>query len=273
MLREKIDTKYILEVFKMNNTITSDIQYNSSISMRVFLDEYNEMLAGRRKSFSSMLLGKEFPETICAEVLKVIFDRYFHWTPVQIRDCLTPEIAERMKLEPLLKRIPAPDEILKDRELCYVAWYLYPKTRNVSESDLVIRVYHHLMNGDIQRFPKNYFLSQLGNLRAKLIMRAALQEYILPRYSFSTLNELYAFFGTDRVNAVMDECKLTTMIKQKAGIALNMLHMALGEQGDNGLYVSQCSFRNTSRYRHVDCWCILGVKVRCQLQLHIHGVA
>lgn len=221
----------------MAGNFVTDVQYNNSVSMQTFLNEYNEMLIGKRKSFSPMLLDKEFPEKTCAEILKVIFNKYFGWAPNQIRDCLTPEIASRMNLAPLIKRLPVPDGILEDKELCYVAWYLYPETKNISESDLVIRVYKHLMNGEIQRFPKNYFLSHLGSLRAKLIFRVAMHEYILPKHSFNSLEELYTFFVSDKITAVINECKLTTMIKQKAGIPLNMFHMSIEGSGDNLLYL------------------------------------
>lgn len=215
----------------------SNTSYNSAITMQTFLNEYNEILIGKRKNFSPQLLDKDYPEKTAADILRVIFEYYFDWTPVQVRDCLTPEIVTRMKLGSLIRKIPSPDEIIREKELYFVAWYLYPKTRNISEGDLVIQVYHHLMNGDIQRFPKNYFFSNLGNLRAKMIFKIALKEYILPRYAFSSMADVYNFFASDKVNAVMDECKLSTMIKQKAGLPLNMLHMALENEKYNVLYI------------------------------------
>lgn len=217
---------------------------DGQISIDAFLKEYDDMLLGKRKNFSAVLLDKENESFVCADMLRRIFKKYLHWTPVQVRDCLTPEVATRMCLWPFINRLPCPPEINKDEQLCFVAWEIYPETRNVSEADLVRSVYKNLIDGKIQRFPKNYFDGYKGLLRARLIFKTVFCEYLVSQYHLTTLESAYALFVSPEIHSIMEKYKLTTLIRQKFDIPLNLLHSALGYEASDALYVkylNQCA--------------------------------
>ena len=214
-----------------------DTFYDTQVSVDAFLKEYDDMLLGKRKSFSAVLLDRENESFICASMLRRIFEKYLHWTPVQIRDCLTPEIATRMCLWPFINRLECPPEILREEELCFVAWEIYPETKNVSEADLVRRVYRNLIEGKIQRFPKNYFDGYKGLLRAQLIFKTVFCEYLVSQYRLTTIESAYALFVSPEIYSIMERYKLTTLIRQKFDIPLNLLHAGLGYEASDVLYV------------------------------------
>ncbi len=126
--------------------------YTESIDTMALLKAYDDVLIGKREAFPVELISKESAPAICSSLLRLIFDKYLGWTPTQVRDFLTPEVVERMCLSPLISCIPSPPEVLRDSELYFVAWYLYPETKNSSDAELVGKVYQNLIAGKIRKF-------------------------------------------------------------------------------------------------------------------------
>lgn len=84
------------------------------------------------------MFSKRTTPEYCARRIREIVAAYRpEWTPEDLRDRLTPELATGMGLWPLIKRLPCPDELNPKKDLCFIAWALYPKTRNIEEIDLV----------------------------------------------------------------------------------------------------------------------------------------
>lgn len=221
--------------------VKNEVHYDDSISLDAFLKEYDDMLLGKRKSFSAALLDRENEATVCAGLLRRIFKHYLHWTPTQIRDCLTLEIAERMCLMPFIRRLNCPPELDNQKDLFFVAWELYPETKNVSEPDLIRRVYQNLLDGTIQRFPKGYFDGYKGMLRAHLIFKTVFNEYLVSNYSITSLEDAYDLFTSPDILSIIEKYKLTTLVRSKFEIPLNLLHSALGKEADNKLYIKALS--------------------------------
>lgn len=200
----------------------SKISAIGNIDVKTFLKEYDDMIIGKKKTFSAALMSKENGPTLCASLLRLIFDKYLGWTPTQIRDLLTPEVVERMCLSSLINRIPSPPEILRDSELYFVAWYLYPETRNSTDAELISKVYQDLVTGKIQKFPKNYFEDNIGHSRAKYLFVIMLQEYY--NGVFESVEDMYRFFASDDGKRAVEEHKLKTPMMEWYGNALDYFH-------------------------------------------------
>jgi len=202
---------------------TTNISANTSF--RFFLKEYDDVLVGKKKTYSAALMARDNGPAMCAEILRRIFKKYLDWSPFQIRDCLTQEIVERMCLAPFIRRIPSPSEVNRETELYYVAWFLYPETKNVSEAELVCKVYRDLMEGKIQKFPKNYFNDNVGYYRAKILFMTMLNEYFSGY--FSDIEHLYRFFAANEGKSAIDKYKLKTPMQERYGNPLDYLHDSL----------------------------------------------
>lgn len=199
-----------------------------------YLREYDDVLMGRRKTFSSALMNKDQGAYMCAELLRNIFDLYMHWSHEDVRDRLTPDVVKTMKIGPLVKRIPCPPEIDSAKELYYVAWYLYPETRNVEEPELIIKLYTDILKGKVKKFPGGYFDGNDGYLRSHILFLTMVREYLPP---FDSIESLYRYFASPEGKACINRYKLTIPLRELYGTALAFLHDSLPwSQKDEDLY-------------------------------------
>lgn len=201
--------------------MTAHVQH---VEPSYYLKEYDDVLMGKRKTYSSALMAKEQGPYMCAELLRDIFKYYMHWTPVDIRDKLTPDVATKMKIWPLIKRIPCPAEVDASREMYYVAWHLYPETRNIREPELIIKLYTDILAGRVKKFPSVYFDGNAGYLRAHILLMTMIREYLPP---FANLEAVYAFFASVEGRQCISKYKLTIPLRELYGSALAYLHDSL----------------------------------------------
>lgn len=195
-----------------------------SVDPWFFLSEYNDVLLGKRKTFSSSIMAKGQGAYLCAELLRLIFKEYFHWTPEEVRDKLTPEIVRKMKLSPLIRRIPCPPELNPAKEVYYVAWYLYPWTKTTTTPELIVKLYNDVMTGAIKRFPSSYFDGNEGYIRARILFLTMVKEYLPP---FKSLENMYAFFASPRGRRCINDHKLIIPLRELYGTPLAYLHDSL----------------------------------------------
>lgn len=205
-----------------------------TVDPRYYLREYDEVLMGKRKTYSASCMNKAQGSKTSRDMLHYIFSYYLRWTPEQARDCLTPEIVKAMKLESLINRIPSPPEINREEDLYFVAWHVYPHTVNVSKGELVVKVYTDVISGRASKFPKNYFDGNDGYVRARLLFLIMVKEYL----SFESLEQMYAFFASDAGRKAINQHKLTVPLRELYASPLDYLHDSLRkDQKSDELYI------------------------------------
>ena len=200
-----------------------------TVDARYYLREYDEVLAGKRKTYSASCMNKAQGAKTSADMLRYIFSYYMRWTPIQTRDCLTPEVVRAMRLESLINRIPSPPEVNRDTELYFVAWHIYPQTVNISKSELIIKVYMDVIEGRISKFPKSYFDGNDGYIRARLLLLTMIREFL----SFESVEDIYAFFSGDAGKRAINQYKLTVPLRELYSSPLDYLHDSLHHSQKN----------------------------------------
>ena len=100
------------------------------------------------------------------ELFHYAFDTRLHWSPTEIRDYLTMEIIKDLKLQPVFRYIQFPNGLIPENSLFYLAWLIYPKTKNKSIQDVELTTYHRYLDGAIKKLPLNYFTDSYGVNRA-----------------------------------------------------------------------------------------------------------
>lgn len=164
------------------------------------LFEVDEILLGKRQHYSANFLDKTNGDINVYEALRYIFESYLEWSPTQVRDLLNMDIIHLMRMEAFINRVPCPPELERSRDFEYVAWFLYPETRNCNDRDLVVKVYQRLLAGEISRFPKGFFD---GTYRGWFRARVAFQHMLIEFLQFQDLDELYSFFASPDGKAAM----------------------------------------------------------------------
>ena len=204
------------------------------------------MLLSKRQHYSASFLDRDTGDINVYEALRYLFEAYLEWTPIQVRDCLTPEIIHLLKMEPLISRVPCPPELDRTRDFEFVAWYLYPETINCTKKDLAIKVYHRLNRGEISRFPKGYFDGTIEAwFRARCTFQCMLIEYLPP---FSSIEELYSYFAGPKGREAIRKYKLLVPLRELYDTPLDYLHDSLSTQQKNeSLYQKYKQLQQKSR--------------------------
>ena len=231
----------------------SNVIYEENPSDKVVLGEYEEMALGQRKTYSAASLPKDASPEYCARIIKRILSIYKpEWSPTDLRDCLTPDLATSLGLWPLIKHLPCPDELNPKKDLYFVAWVLYPETRNVNEIDLVASVYQDIIHGTRQKFPKGYFYGKKGTLRAKAVFKLFMNEFVIPRFDLCCLRDAYELFATNEIDGLIEKCHLTAFVRDRFGLPLNFLHTCLGADADDIMYYN-AFFKKTQKGKRSVC--------------------
>ena len=214
------------------------------------LAEVQEMLLNKCQHYSASFLDRDTGDINIYEALRYLFEAYLEWTPIQVRDCLTKEIIQLLKMEPLINRVPCPPELDRNRDFEFVAWYLYPETINCTKKDLAIKVYHRLNSGEISRFPKGYFDGTVQAwFRARCAFQCMLIEYLPP---FSSIEALYSYFAGPKGREAVRKYKLLVPLRELYDSPLDYLHDSLStQQKDESLYLKFKQQQNT-RHSKVD---------------------
>ena len=172
--------------------------------------EYDDIFLGDRKKFSPIVLDKNKGIQPSIQILKYVFEKYLEWSPSQACANLTPQIVKEYKLNPIVKRLMSEDSSVDG--LKSVVWKVYPETKKMDDVDLVRLTYRKLIDGEIKKFPKDYFDTVYGFDKARICFRYMLNNFL--SCEFKNLEEAYAFFGSSRGYLKLKEYCLLTPLGQ-----------------------------------------------------------
>ena len=199
--------------------------------LRSAIAEYEDMLIGNRKAMSTYYFSYNSNGNmkLALQIMNHAFDTYLHWSPEQLRDCLTMEVMERLKLQPLLRYVIFPVELDSTKDLFYIAWQLYPGTVHFSEKDLILRVYKNLLSKQIQKYPKEFFDGRYGSIRAQVCLRYMIEQYL----PFNTIDDLYDYFASIKCNKVLRQNRLLDACRDLYDSPVEYLHKSLPKEQQN----------------------------------------
>lgn len=131
-----------------------------------------------------------------------------------------------MKLDHLMKWLRFPDELDKETDYFYVATLLYPHQIKYNEKELILRTYNRILNGDLKKFPKEYFSGTRGALRACICFQYMLNQH----YAFQNAKEMYSFFSTNSGYRALKKYRLISICSEIYDNKLDFLNESLPEE-------------------------------------------
>lgn len=228
---------------KINHTIREESERGYFIMQKNInlIMEYESILLGKKGSVSSYYFSYDAAgnERIALELMKYAFETYLRWSPIALRDHLDMEIIELLKLKSFMKYLNFPPELDPKKDLFYIAWKIYPNTVHISHKDLILRVYESLLDGSIQKFPKDYFLGIKGVQRAALCFNYMLEQYL----QFKSVEEMYEFFSGSAGTKALKKYKLFAICKDMFESPLEFLHTALPPSQKNDFLFNFYTFQ------------------------------
>lgn len=190
--------------------------------------EYEDTLVGKRKSVSVYYFsyGESGNMRLALQIMQYAFETYLKWEPLVLRDYLTFEVLDRLKLRFLLKYIVFPPELNSKEDLFYIAWLIYPKTIHYGAKELTLRVYQKLMDKEIQKFPKEFFTGRDGVTRSQICLRYVIEHQL----NLSSIKALYEYFSTDACTKMLRKNKLLVVSRDLYDSQVDYLHSSLAEE-------------------------------------------
>ncbi len=131
--------------------------YNLS---RELIIAYDEMFIGLSDRLPISFFSGISPMVCHAtalELFRYAFNTRLHWSPSEIRDYLTMEVIIDLKLQPVFRYIRFPNGLIPENSLFYLAWMIYPKTKNHSLTEMELITYRRYLSGAIKKLPQHYF--------------------------------------------------------------------------------------------------------------------
>lgn len=194
--------------------------------------EYERILCGERRTIYG--IGADTTQEEVRAFLRYVFVDVVGWTPEELRDRYTHEIAKKLHLTRIINKVPCPPELDCKTDLFYVAAFVFPdKNMYDSKKARVIEYYktQYLKNAQKKAFfdpddLENYLLNCTG--------------YMLQQeFGGRSVPEIYAFFAGKKIDyaAVLKRYKLYTPCYESYAHCIDMIHMALpAEKRDDTLY-------------------------------------
>lgn len=195
--------------------------------------EYEDILLGKRKDFSSEYMGKTAIAKDIKEILKYVYEDLLHWSPQTIRDYNNPTLVESLHLARPIKKIDFPAELTHEEDLFYVAKYLYPDKIKCSKKNLTLRVYERVTSGDLVKFPKKFFSDAEGELNLNICFQYAVAQ----KLHVKSIEDLYEYFA-DREQGLefLKENRLYNPFLDYYEYPIDLLHESLPSSQKNMLY-------------------------------------
>lgn len=205
--------------------------------------DYEQILLGQKKTFSSNKNYEEdntvvnttaYEQKIALDIIRYSLENILDWTPEQIYTNLTPEILEKLKLKPLIKKIKFPVELDSEKDLFYIACLLYPNKYQINFKELCVYLYEKILKNKISKLPKGFFALKDGEYRGILCLRYAVNKFL----NFKNINEYYDFFASPKANNFLREKRLIAACELHFLSPLDYAHKALlPYQRNNAIYL------------------------------------
>lgn len=159
------------------------------------------------------------------ELFRYAFDHMLHWPPTVVRDYLTMEVINDLKLMPVLRHIIFPEGFIREESLFYIAWLAYPQTANKNIQDVELDIYHKYLNKEIKKLPTKYFSGKRSVIRACNCLIDRINYY----QPFSSADPFYAyeFFVSPGCVPFLGKSRLIKVVMALNTTPLEYFHWAM----------------------------------------------
>lgn len=196
-----------------------------------YIYEYEQILLGKRKTFSAFLFGisEEEDTKHALEVCRYGLEKILNWQPTMTRDYFDTDIAKRLKLLPAIEHIAFPPELNPEKDYFYIIHRLYPQLVHFDTRQARMHLYEALgqKGSGKKHFPKGYFQGPHGPARAADCLLYVLKNYC----TYDSIEDLYSFFGNpSKANQFLKQYQLYLPCNNLYEYPVDFLHASLGSK-------------------------------------------
>lgn len=178
-------------------------------------------------------LSNNEKERDALSLTRYIVEEVLGWTPEEAMAHITADIGRRLGMDSLLRYVDSPMEVKLSEDYRWLIHKAYPLQTRYDEQEPLFKLYHKIMNGEIKRFPRNFFIGKDGRKKASVLFR----DYISRNIPAGSISELYRIFSNsaDGWNILRD-AHLYHETAPYYSSPLEFLHDALDREADKLLY-------------------------------------
>ena len=206
-----------------------------------FVLEYEEVLLGQRQDFSPTYIKRGTPEKDVVDVLKYAFIDLLGWTPQQVFSYINPKLIHALRLDRVVAKIDYPIGLNKEKDLNYLASVIFPEAKQLTKEQIALEIYKKVLNGELNKYPKNFFMKYGSDRYIKGCMRYAVEEFA------NTYNpvELYKKFADPEWTAkFLERAQLDTVTSDMYEYPVDLLHISLTDEQKNEFWYQFVRFQN-----------------------------
>ncbi len=209
--------------------------------------EYEEMLLGKRSSFTPAVLQSSTPDASIAALLRYVFRDLLGWSPGEAKEGISEELLLQLHLEKAVKCIRFPPELDPQKDLFYLAHLAFPKELPLDKASFILSAYKRILSGELPKIPKNFFQNAEQELYVAVCLQYALNTFC----TAGSIRELYRFFADEpKCRAFLKKARLDTVCGDFFEHPLDMLQMALPKsQRDTCMYYCLRFLLEYQKYR------------------------
>lgn len=196
-----------------------------NVDRKILYYEYEQVLLGKKTSMPSYYFKytDDNSENHALCIIRYAVENYLRWTPEQLKNNFTKEIAAQLKLESLIKYVHFPPELDPERDYFYIAYAIYPERLKLDLKTLVLTTYKNVLNGDLAKFPKQYLSGTQGMMRACICFQYMISQYFV----FNDVKEMYHFFSTSAASKALKQYRLNNICNEMFEHPIDYLHESL----------------------------------------------
>lgn len=173
------------------------------------VQEYEKVLNGENKVFSSYFFQKQHKKERLISLIKYFVEEKLKATPEKILELINYDLLEEYKLTVLIKMVEKPIEFKKE-DYTYIIFYAYPELYNKNEEEIIINVYKEVLSGERKSFPRGYFNDgMIGEKRAIICFKYLIEKIL--QYDTTKIEEIFFKSNINVINDLMKEYKLSIL--------------------------------------------------------------
>lgn len=197
------------------------------IDVNGLIIEYEMILCGERKTF--YMIGSNTTQDDVVIFLRYVFEEIVGWSPEQLRDLYTDEIAKKLHIERVIEKIAWPVELDRKKDFFYVAVFLYPDRITYNKKERIIQYYLNSYLPDEKIRP--FFETRNPELYIEICAGYMLEQ----EFGDAQASEIYEFFAKKKSEymPMLKRYKLNAACSNSYQCCLDMIHRALPPEKRN----------------------------------------
>ena len=174
---------------------------------------------------------KERRKAFCV-ILRYVASYYLRWTPLDLYNHLTYEVAETFKLNTLISKLGL--RKAESTGYSYLVLEAYPQHKFPKEQQVVIRMYEDIVAGRESKWPPSFFAGNSGHELARELVRYVISKH----FPYADVESLYATFAENgQTSELFKRLRIYDCTRQFWNSTLHCLHDSLEDgQRSSALY-------------------------------------